>query len=275
HITTPFPLKLEHPPWHVYQEQDWPDCFATLGFLAACTTRVRLGTSVIILPYRHPAVVAKQVATLDRLSGGRSILGVGIGWLPGEFECLGVRFAERAAMSEEYIAVMKALWAGEQPRGAGRYVTIDQAVNFGPLPLQQPHPPLWVGGNSLPALRRAARWGDGWQPVYLPPPVIAQKLGQLRALTEEAGRGVRPGEGTEPGGGWGGDGGGGSCLPGRRGPGALSAHDLRPAAGTHGADATVRGHTSSDSMSGGTKEERATFIETTAILAHTCKSTVD
>ena len=190
-ITTPFPLKMEHPPWHVYQEQDWPDCFAMLGFLAASTTRVRLGTSVIILPYRHPAVVAKMIATLDRLSGGRIICGVGIGWLREEFEFLGVPFAERAAMSEEYIAVMKALWAGEQPPGAGRYVTIEQAVNFGPLPVQKPHPPLWVGGNSLAALRRVARWGDGWQPVYLPPPVIEQKLGQLRALMQEAGRDFR------------------------------------------------------------------------------------
>ena len=187
-INTPFPIQMENPPWHVYQEYDWPDCFAMLAFLAATTKRVRLGTSVIILPYRHPAVMAKMIATLDRLSGGRIICGVGIGWLREEFGFLGVPFAERAAMSEEYIVVMKALWAGEKPRKAGRYVTIDQDVNFGPLPVQKPHPPIWVGGNTLPAMRRAARWGDGWHPVYLPFEVIQQKLGQLRALVEEEGR---------------------------------------------------------------------------------------
>jgi probable F420-dependent oxidoreductase len=187
-ITTPFPLKLEHPPWQVYQEHPWPDCFVLLSFLAAATQQVRLGTSVIILPYRHPLVVAKMVATLDRLSGGRMICGVGIGWLREEFGFLGVPFAERAAMSEEYVAVMKAVWADPHPRYTGRYVTIDQDVNFGPLPVQQPHPPLWVGGNSPAALRRVARWGDGWQPVALSPPRIQQKLGQLRTLMDEAGR---------------------------------------------------------------------------------------
>ena len=190
-INTPFPLQMEHPPWYVYQEQPWPDCFVMLSFLAAATKQVRLGTSVIILPYRHPATVAKMVATLDRLSGGRVICGVGIGWLQEEFGFLGVPFAERAAMSDEYVAVMKALWTNEHPRCTGRYVTIEQDVNFGPLPVQQPHPPIWVGGNTVPALRRVARWGDGWQPVYLPLPLLQQKLGQLRALMEEQGRDFR------------------------------------------------------------------------------------
>ena len=187
-IETPFPLKLENPPWQVYQEHAWPDCFVTLSFLAAATTRVRLGTSVIILPYRHPAVMAKMLATLDRLSNGRLIAGVGIGWLREEFGFLGVPFAERAAMSDEYVAVLKALWTDDHPRISGRYVTIDRDVNFGPFPVQKPHPPLWVGGNSLPALKRVARWGDGWQPVALPLPRIQQKLAQLRALMAETGR---------------------------------------------------------------------------------------
>ena len=187
-IETPFPLKLENPPWQVYQEHDWPDCFVTLSFLAATTTRVRLGTSVIILPYRPPAVTAKMLATLDRLSNGRMIAGVGIGWLQEEFGFLGVPFAERAAMSDEYVTVLKALWMDEHPRLSGRYVTIDRDVNFGPMPMQKPHPPLWVGGNSLPALKRVARWGDGWQPVALPLPRIQQKLEQLRSLMTEAGR---------------------------------------------------------------------------------------
>jgi probable F420-dependent oxidoreductase len=187
-IDTPFPIKMDNPPWHVYQEQPWPDCFIMLSFLAAATKRVRLGTGVFLLPYRHPAVVAKMIATLDRLSNGRFICGVGIGWMEQEFGFLGVPFTERAAMSNEYVAVMKALWTDDHPRIAGRYVTIDRDVNFGPLPVQKPHPPIWVGGNSLPALRRVARWGDGWQPVSLPLPVMQQRLAKLRSLMEEQGR---------------------------------------------------------------------------------------
>lgn len=187
-IQTPFPLKIENPPWEVYQEQDWPDCFVTLGYLAAATQRMRLGTSVILLPYRHPAVVAKMFATLDKLSGGRIICGVGIGWMQDEFEFLGVSFAERAAMSDEYVEVIKALWTDEHPRVAGKYVTLDRDVNFGPYPVQKPHPPIWVGGNSLPALRRVVRWGDGWQPVAIPLPTIQEKVEQLRGMMVEAGR---------------------------------------------------------------------------------------
>lgn len=187
-IKTPFPLKLENPPWAVYQEHDWPDCFVTLAFLAAATQKVRLGTSVILLPYRHPAVTAKMFATIDRLSGGRLICGVGIGWMQDEFEFLGIPFAERAAMSDEYMQVIKALWTDEHPRIAGKYVTLDRDVNFGPYPVQKPHPPIWVGGNSLPALRRVARWGDGWQPVALPLSVMQKKMETLQGLMEEQGR---------------------------------------------------------------------------------------
>jgi probable F420-dependent oxidoreductase len=174
-IQTPFPLKIDNPPWEVYQEHDWPDCFVTLAYLAAATQTLRLGTSVILLPYRHPAVTAKMFATLDRLSGGRLICGVGIGWMQDEFAFLGIPFAERAAMSDEYVRVIKALWTDEHPRITGRYVTIDRDVNFGPYPVQKPHPPIWVGGNSLPALRRVVGWGDGWQPVALPLPRLEQK----------------------------------------------------------------------------------------------------
>ncbi len=187
-INSPYPLPVETVPWNIYQEEDWPDCFAMLAFLAAATKKVRLGTSVIILPYRHPIVMAKMLATIDRLSGGRVICGVGIGWIEAEFDFLGAPFAERAVMSEEYIMVMKALWTQKKPRIDGRYITINQDVNFGPLPVQNPHPPIWVGGNTLPAMRRVARWGDGWQPVFLPLEVIQQKLEQLRSLVEKEGR---------------------------------------------------------------------------------------
>ncbi len=187
-IRTPFPLKMDNPPWHVYQEHDWPDCFTTLAFLAAITTRVRLGVSVIILPYRHPVAVTKMLTTLDRLSGGRIICGVGIGWLKDEFEFLGVPFADRAALSEDCLNVMKTLWTDEHPRLSTAYGTIDRDVNFGPQPVQKPHPPIWIGGNTLPALRRVARWGDGWQPVFLSPDAIQNKCETLQSLMEEAGR---------------------------------------------------------------------------------------
>ena len=187
-IRTPFPMKMDNPPWHVYQEHDWPDCFTTLAFLAAITTRVRLGVSVIILPYRHPAAVTKMLTTLDRLSGGRIICGVGIGWLKDEFEFLGVPFEDRAALSEECLKVMKTLWTDEHPRLTTGYGTIDRDVNFGPQPVQKPHPPIWIGGNTVSALRRVARWGDGWQPVFLSPDVIQNKCETLQLLMEEAGR---------------------------------------------------------------------------------------
>ena len=187
-IQTPFPLKIDDPPWAVYQEHDWPDCFVTLAYLAAATQRLRLGTSVILLPYRHPAVTAKMFATIDRLSAGRLICGVGIGWMQDEFGFLGLPFAERAAMSDEYARVIKALWTDEHPRINGRYVTLDRDVNFGPYPVQQPHPPIWVGGNSLPALRRVVSWGDGWQPVALSLAELEQKMHKLRGMMEAAGR---------------------------------------------------------------------------------------
>ena len=187
-IQTPFPLKIDNPPWAVYQEHDWPDCFVTLAYLAAATQTLRLGTSVILLPYRHPAVTAKMFATIDRLSAGRLICGVGIGWMQDEFGFLGLPFAERAAMSDEYARVIKALWTDEHPRISGRYVTLDRDVNFGPYPVQQPHPPIWVGGNSLPALRRVVSWGDGWQPVALPLAELEQKIHKLRGMMDAAGR---------------------------------------------------------------------------------------
>ena len=166
-IQTPFPVKMDNPPWHVYQEQDWPDCFTTLAFLAAITTRVRLGVSVIILPYRHPVAVTKMITTLDRLSDGRIICGVGIGWLKDEFAFLGVPFEDRAALSEDCLKLMKTLWTDPHPRLSTAYGRIEADVNFGPQPVQRPHPPIWIGGNTMPALRRVARWGDGWQPVFL------------------------------------------------------------------------------------------------------------
>ena len=182
---TPFPLDLEAPPLHVYQQHDWPDCFTTLAFLAALTKRVRLGVSVIILPYRHPVAVAKMLATLDCLSDGRIVCGVGVGWLKDEFDFLGIPFQDRGILSEDCLRVMKALWTDSYPRLETRYGVIDRDVNFGPRPIQHPHPPIWVGGNTMRALNRVARWGDGWQPVFLSPADIKAKRKILTGLLDK------------------------------------------------------------------------------------------
>jgi probable F420-dependent oxidoreductase len=135
-----------------------------LGFAAACTSRVRLGTTVIILPYRNPLVTAKVLATLDVLSGGRVTAGMGVGWTEDEFRALGVPFQERGAVSDEYIAAFKALWTQDKPAFHGQYVRFDN-IAFEPKPVQKPHIPIWIGGNSKRAIRRAVALGDGWHPT--------------------------------------------------------------------------------------------------------------
>jgi probable F420-dependent oxidoreductase len=135
-----------------------------LGFAAGCTSRIRLGTTVIIVPYRNPLVTAKMLSTLDVLSGGRVTTGLGVGWMEGEFKALGVPFEERGALSDEYIAAIKVLWTQDKPVFHGKYVRFED-IAFEPKPVQKPHIPLWIGGNSKPAIRRAAALGDCWHPT--------------------------------------------------------------------------------------------------------------
>ena len=167
---------------------------AALNFLAGCTQRVRLGTHVLILPYRNPVLTAKILATLDHLSGGRLILGAGVGWMEEEFEALGLdTFAERGAVTDEYIELYKELWTKDEPVFEGKYYQISGS-GFQPKPAQKPHPPIWIGGHTGPAIRRAAVHGDGWMPIGLRPPAIlepeelAGKISRLRRLTAQAGR---------------------------------------------------------------------------------------
>jgi probable F420-dependent oxidoreductase len=147
---------------------------ATLSFVAANTGVIQLGTSVIILPYRNPIVLAKMISTLDVLSGGRVILGVGVGWLEEEFDALGVSYQERGSISDEFIGVLKNLWSNEELSYRGKYYNFSN-IKFFPKPLQKPHPPIWIGGNGLVALRRAITLGDGWHPVGLTPDEIEEK----------------------------------------------------------------------------------------------------
>ena len=145
----------------------WYDTVATLGFLAAATRHVRLLSYVYVVPYRHPLMTAKAFATLDALSGGRVILGVGAGHLKGEFETLGVDFTQRGKLLDEAIDVIAAAFTEEFPNHRGATWSVSD-MGQRPRPVQQPRPPIWVGGSTKPALRRAAERGDGWLPQGVP-----------------------------------------------------------------------------------------------------------
>ena len=176
------------------RRQPYCEPLAALGYLAGCTQHIKLGTHVLVLPYREPVLTAKIVSTLDYMSGGRIILGVGVGWMEEEFKALGLNtFAERGAVSDEYIRIFKELWTNEDPEFQGRYHQFS-GIEFYPKPIQEPHPPIWVGGHTPAALRRAAQLGDGWLPIGLRPPAelepedMAEQIDQLREMSEKAGR---------------------------------------------------------------------------------------
>ena len=136
-----------------------------LAFLAGQTESIRLVTSVMIVPHRPPVLTAKILSTIDVLSNGRLTVGVGVGWLQKEFEALQTPpFEERGAVTDEYIRIFKELWTSESPSFEGKYCSFSD-LSFLPKPVQKPHPPIWVGGESRRALRRAAELGDGWQPI--------------------------------------------------------------------------------------------------------------
>jgi len=175
-------------------DEDYYEPLATLNFLAGCTQRVRLGTHVLILPYRNPVLTAKILATLDVLSAGRVILGAGVGWMEEEFQALGLdTYSQRGAVTDEYIRLFKELWTKDEPDFQGEHYQFSGA-GFMPKPVQKPHPPIWIGGHTGPAIRRAAKYGDGWMPIGLRPPAIlepeelSEKIARLRRLTVRAGR---------------------------------------------------------------------------------------
>jgi probable F420-dependent oxidoreductase len=164
------------------------DPFLTLAYVAAQTSRVRLGTSVLIVPYRSPLGQAKMLSTLDALCHGRLIFGVGVGWLHQEFEALGVPFHKRGALSDEYIEAMRVLWTSDGPASFhGPTVRFDNVL-CEPKPVQKPHPPLWIGGGSEAALRRAAKLGSAWHPSSRHSASIAEKAARLRRMAAAEGR---------------------------------------------------------------------------------------
>ena len=140
------------------------DPLMVLAYVAARTSRVRLGTSVLIMPYRNPIVTAKMLATLDQMSGGRAIAGVGAGWNEAEYDALGVPYQERGARTTEYLRLWQACWEPDPTTFHGRFFSFDN-MHVNPKPVQQPHLPLWIGGSSHASLRRAARFAQVWQPT--------------------------------------------------------------------------------------------------------------
>lgn len=170
------------------------DALTILGVVAGATERLRLVTSVLVLPYRNPVLTASMVASLDVLSGGRVTLGIGVGWLREEFEALdSPDFKRRGAVTDEWVAIFKQLWSMSPASFDGEFYRYKD-IHCEPFPLQKPHPPIWIGGHSRAALRRTARYGDGWHPVGaiaavpLPPHELRALLDTLNELTEAEGR---------------------------------------------------------------------------------------
>ncbi|MEM7251561.1 MAG: TIGR03619 family F420-dependent LLM class oxidoreductase [Pseudomonadota bacterium] len=158
----------------------------TLGWLAAETENILLGTTVLILPYRNPLETARAFANLDQLSGGRMILGVGIGWAEQEFDALNVPFRRRGAMTNEYLAAIKTLWSNDPASFRGEFVTFEN-VRTTPAPVQSPHPPIWVGGQSEAALTRTVTYADGWHPIRVRESWLRDKgIARLRAAADAA-----------------------------------------------------------------------------------------
>jgi probable F420-dependent oxidoreductase len=156
-----------------------------LAFVAARTSKLRLVTSVMVVPHRPAVLAAKQLATIDVLSGGRVTLGIGAGWMREEFEAIDAPdFDRRGKVTDEYVAAFRELWTKEHPKFSGEFVTFDN-VTFAPKPAQKAGIPIWVGGESGPALRRTARLGDAWYPIGSNPAFPLDSLARFRAAVEE------------------------------------------------------------------------------------------
>ncbi len=158
-----------------------------LTYVAAITNTIGLGTSVLVLPYHNPIRLAKTAATLDVLSGGRLMLGVGVGVIEQELEAMGSPYSERGAITDETIAIMKELWTKSDPSFQGKYHSFT-GMKFTPKPVQKPHIPLYIGGTSRAAIRRAARSGTAWHPTALSPEALAQGMDYLKEQAVTAGR---------------------------------------------------------------------------------------
>lgn len=194
HILLPYSIGAKYPynltgEW-VLGTGPWWESFSVMSYLAARTERVQLGTGVIVLPYRHPVHIAKTVATIDRLSKGRVLFGIGVGWMEDEFRNLNLdSFHHRGALTDEYLDIFKEVWAPDPCSFEGRWHHFDQ-VSVTPKPVQQPHPPILVGGNTDAALRRTVERADGWFAISLRPHELVERRAFLAQTAEQHGRTV-------------------------------------------------------------------------------------
>jgi probable F420-dependent oxidoreductase len=183
----PFDRSPDPKPGNMGVIEEFYEPLTTLAFLAGATSHIRLGVSVYVMPYRNPVVTAKIVATLDALSGGRAIFGVGVGWLREEFTAVGQDARHRGRVTDEYLEVCRRLWRDDVAEFAGRHYTLPPVRNK-PKPVQRPWPPIWVGGNSEAAVQRAIALGDGLHLIDLTPDEVVQRVAELRAAESAAGR---------------------------------------------------------------------------------------
>jgi probable F420-dependent oxidoreductase len=167
-----------------------PDCFATLAAAAAVTRRLRLGTGICLVPERDPLLTAHQVATVDWLSGGRFLFGIGAGWLKEEMDLFTPHFPHRFAFMREAVAAMRKLWTEDSPAFEGRWIRFPPVV-CRPRPVQRPHPPVILGGMGPNAIARVATWGDGWMPIALAPEDVAHARQEIDRIARERGRDPR------------------------------------------------------------------------------------
>jgi probable F420-dependent oxidoreductase len=174
--------RFPHPPDKPYLEP-----VVALAAAAVCTTRARLGSSVFILGHRHPVVMAKMLTSIDALSDGRLICGVGVGWWKEELEILGVPFNRRGRQADEILKVFATLWSDTHPSFEGEFFRF-RDIGFAPKPVQKPRPPIWVGGDSPGAFRRVVTLGDGWHATSKTPAEFREALPRLRAAADKAGR---------------------------------------------------------------------------------------
>src|SRR5881396_4258515 len=191
HVVIPFEIRSRYP---YNQTGDFPlpptanflEPLTALAVVAGATERLQLGTTVLVLPHRHPVLAAKMLATLDHLAPGRVILGAGVGWMREEIELFGVAFEQRGAWSDEALRIMKACWREERPSFRGAFVSFD-TLGFAPKPARGTIP-IWIGGHTPRALRRVAELGEGWHAAFATPDVMRRGLVELKAACAKAGR---------------------------------------------------------------------------------------
>ncbi|MFQ5741385.1 MAG: LLM class F420-dependent oxidoreductase [Acidobacteriota bacterium] len=181
-------------PYPVTPDGSWPDVYRhvldpleTLTFVSAHTSTIALGTSVLDIPYYNPVMLARRISTLDRFSGGRVRLGLGLGWAQDEYDAVGATFQNRGRLADEFLAVLKAIWGTNPVEFRGDFYTVPQSF-IDSKPVQKPHPPIYLAAFAPVALKRIARAADGWNVVALPPDAMAQMFGSVKEMAEAEGR---------------------------------------------------------------------------------------